>query len=143
MNVQLIVAQTLYGMAWRDGLDIMGAYANVIANRVRKSEQRSHWWGVGWIEVCRRPGQFHCWNPHSAMLHELQTVNEGNPRFREALMFAREAINGDLPDRTKGCDYIHPLTVQIASIMPEHLRQIIVPTPRFVMGRHKLYKLES
>jgi N-acetylmuramoyl-L-alanine amidase len=138
VNVELIVAKTLWGSARRDGLEAMAGIANVIGNRKKRSDLRSHWWGVGWVEICTKPGSFNCWKPESDIRLELENVTEVNPRFRECLMLARELIHGDLPDRTKGADYTHPVGGN--TIMPAHVTRA---KSSMQIGRHLFYRLES
>ena len=85
-----------------------------------------------------KPGVFWCWKPDSEMRVEVEQVTEANPRFRECLMITRELIHGDLPDRTKGADYAHP--VGSNTIIPTHVTR---QKPCLVIGRHLFYRLES
>ena len=101
MIPQDIVARTIYGAARHRGLACMAAVANCIANRYEKPSL----YGDGWIIVCTRPRAFDCWHPASDTRLAMERVTEDDPAFREALMLARETVNGDLPDRTHGCTH--------------------------------------
>lgn len=98
-----VVARTLWGEARGEGLRGMQAVANVIANRVANPR----WWGKDWISVCRKAYQFSCWNETDPNRQLLLNVDETDKRFAIAMRIARNAIDGRLPDLTKGSDHYY------------------------------------
>lgn len=127
-----VTARTIWAEASGEGMEGMAAVANVIANRVA----RPRWWGSGWSGVCLKKYQFSCWLPNDPVYKKVTTVTIGNPRFRDARILARAAIEGILPDRTKGAD--HYYADYIAT--PKWAQG---KTPTVVIGRHRFFKLEK
>lgn len=93
------VARTIWGEARGEGAVGMQAVANVIANRVKNPK----WWGHSWLEVCLKKYQFSCWLQSDPNYLKLKTVTrETDSAFAQARVLAAAAIEGSLPDITKG-----------------------------------------
>lgn len=93
-----VLARTLWGEARGEGELGMHAVANVVINRVAKPR----WWGRDVAAVCLYPFQFSCWDDGDPNLPKLRSVTSGDKQFMTALRIAADAVNGKLPDITKG-----------------------------------------
>lgn len=93
-----ILARTLWGEARGEGSIGMAAVANVIQNRV----ENLGWWGHDVVSVCLMPWQFSCWNAADPNRAKLLAVTDEDPQFVTALIIAKQALAGDLPDLTEG-----------------------------------------
>lgn len=109
MNIEHdTLSRTLWGEARGDGLDGMAAVASVILNRVH----RPGWWGNDIVSVCQKPWQFSCWDKNDPNREKLLKVGLNDPQFQDAVMLARDAIAGELRDRTHGATgYYAPAVV--------------------------------
>lgn len=96
-----IIARTAYGENRSGGIDGMQSVINVIFNRAKKSG----WWGNTPREVCLKPYQFSCWLPDDPNWPLITSIDETYPVFAEALALTQQAIDGGLPDITKGATY--------------------------------------
>jgi spore germination cell wall hydrolase CwlJ-like protein len=112
----------------------MQAVANVIMNRVRKSQaENGYWWGNGIIDVCQKPYQFSCWNKDDPNLPRLMKVDAQNLYFATAMRLARRTVYAQLEDITHGADHYHA-----DYVMPYWARY---ETPVATIGRHVFHKL--
>lgn len=93
-----ILARTLWGEARGEGSIGMAAVANVIMNRVRHPT----WWGHDAVSVCLTPWQFSSWNAADPNRAKLLAVTDEDPQFVTALIIAKQALAGRLPDITEG-----------------------------------------
>ena len=95
------LADTLWMEARGDGKDGMQAVANVICNRANNPR----WWGSSIAGVCLKPYQFSSWNPGSTQLPLVKEARgNGDASYAIALNLATLAVQGILPDMTKGSD---------------------------------------
>ena len=102
------LARTLWGMARGEPVRAMEAVAAVVMNRVRRARDRGGWWwGGDVVSVCRKPGQFACWNPDAPDRAALAAVTSADPAFAAGLRIARRAVAGLLPDPTQGATHCH------------------------------------
>lgn len=98
------LARTIWGEARGEPVEGQEAVANVVMNRVAKRRKS---WGLTVEAACRAPRQFSCWNPGGVNYPKLLKVDASNPGFSLCLDIARRAVNGDLPDRTRGSTHYH------------------------------------
>lgn len=128
-----ILARTLWGEARGEPVRGKEAMAAVVVNRVRRAQARGgYWWGGSIVEVCRRPGQFPCWdapNPHAAGCAAV-TVQDRN--FRACLRIARRAIAGVIDDPTAGATHYHA-----RGVVPPWTRGRV---PSAEIGNHLFYR---
>ncbi|WP_448204186.1 cell wall hydrolase [Azospirillum sp. sgz302134] len=102
------LARTLWGEARGEPVRAMEGVAAVVMNRVRRARERGGWWwGGDVVSVCRKPGQFACWDPDNADRAALLAVTPADPVFAIALRIARRANAGLLPDPTGGATHVH------------------------------------
>lgn len=89
----------------------MQSVANIIVNRARA---RSSLFGNGIIGVCKKKGQFSCWNPETGYTTDanirrnynaMKAVTLSDSNFQTAVEIAKKAVNGSLPDLTRGATY--------------------------------------
>lgn len=96
-----VFARTLWGEARGEGSSGMHAVACVIANRARDAD----WWGDTFRSVCLSHEQFSCWNLNDVNRNKMMLIHEGDTSYVLALTIATQAMNGVLPDVTKGAHY--------------------------------------
>ena len=109
------LSRTLWGEARDQGLDGMAAVASVVLNRVHIGG----WWGKDIFTVCRMPHQFSCWSPDDPNRVKLEKVTLADPQFQDAVMIARDAIAGELRDRTYGATlYYSPKSMNPPGSVP-------------------------
>ena len=125
-----IMSRTIWGEARGEPHIGMVAVAHVILNR---------WKGMKWYsgatiaETCRKPWQFSCWNENDPNLPKLLAVGVSDPRMRECIVIALEAIAGTSSDPTKHSTHYHasdivpPLWAATGTLTAE-------------IGRHLFYK---
>lgn len=121
------LARTLWAEARGEGRRGMEAVACVVMNRVH----RQTWWGRNVVEVCRKPGQFSCWNPGTRALERLQKVAREDPSFAQAISIAEQAIAPGWEDFTEDACHYHTV-----DILPNWAAG---QTPCFRLGRHVFY----
>lgn len=113
MSDENILARTIYGEARGEGLEGMEAVALVVMNRVKAQK-----WFTGYVlhegqkipsvaQTCLKRAQFSCWNKNDANYPVLQKITAEDPIFRECLIVAKRALNGQLTDFTNGALYYH------------------------------------
>jgi spore germination cell wall hydrolase CwlJ-like protein len=104
-----ILARTIFGEARGEPVRGKEAVAAVVMNRVRRAHTAggSYWWGSTVEEICRRPWQFSCWNPHDPNRTKIETVDPKNRVFQSCLRIARRALAGTLSDPTGGATHYH------------------------------------
>jgi len=108
MTPQEVLARTLWGEARGDGKDGMQAVANVVVNITEKPG----WWGHDISTVCLAPWQFSCWlNEPVGEKEKLLAVTEQDPQYQIALNLAQLAIDGILPDTTKGATSYYAISM--------------------------------
>ena len=128
------LARTLWGEARFEPVRGIEAVASVVLNRVAlAAEKGGWWWGDGIVPVCRKPGQFPCWNPDGAEYPRLLAVKAGEPVFDTCLRVARRAVAGVLPDATHGATHYHP-----ASALPLWARGEL---PTAEIGTNLFYRI--
>lgn len=112
MSPLQVFAKTLWGEARGQGVLGMEAVAWVIRNRVRADlggDGKPDWWGEGWIGVCLAPHQFSCWNMDDPNRPLLETVDDSQESFLQALHVASGVMLGLLYDPTNGATHYHTL----------------------------------
>jgi spore germination cell wall hydrolase CwlJ-like protein len=123
-----ILARTCWGEERSLGKEAMQAVANVVLNRVKAQR----WWGLTIIEVCKKPGQFDCWNPDDPNCEVLDKVTTDDPQFAIAMQIATDAVNGVLPDITNGAVAYYNTTIPVPYWARGHV-------PCFSIGNMVLY----
>lgn len=118
-----VLARTLWGEARGEDRQGREMVANVVMNRVNLDlghDGKPDWWGEGVVAVCLKPWQFSCWLPNDANRKKLMAVTEADSVFRECVEIARQAIAGNLPDRTGGAThYLNiPLVLKAGGKLP-------------------------
>lgn len=141
-----IVARTLWGEARRAGPIGMQAVASVIRNRSQAAARygknrggRAHpQFGDGSLRsACLAKFQFSCWNSGDPNLPQLLEDLDDDQHFDMTLDIAATAIEGTLPDSTKGAT--HYLTERFhASASPEHWSRRMQVT--VCIGQHVFLK---
>lgn len=128
-----VLARTIWGEARGEGERGMHAVANVVMNRV----SRPKWWGRDVAAVCLYPYQFSCWNDGDPNLPQLRSVTSADREFLIALRLAAEAVNGKLPDITKGATSYKTVRLPWPHAWgPERL-------PLVTVGHQAFYDLEA
>ncbi len=115
MNDLDIMARTLYGEARGESWEGKVAVAWTIINRVRSDlghDGKPDWWGEGIINVCKKSGQYSCWNKNDPNLPKLLSVTVKHPVFRECLAAAAAVLSDNAPDPTKGSTHYHTTAIR-------------------------------
>ena len=102
-----VLAQTIWGEARGEGKEGMEAVASVIINRADYPHEGQLWWGRTIEEVCKKPGQFECWNEGNPNRLLMESVTESDREFRMALEIARKAVARQLRDQTNGATHFY------------------------------------
>lgn len=102
------LARTLWGEARGETVRAMEALAALVVNRVRRARERGGWWwGGDVVAVCRKPGQFACWDAGVPERDGLLAVAPDDPAFAACQRIARRAVAGQLADPTGGATRVH------------------------------------
>lgn len=105
-----ILARTIWGEAHDETVRGKEAIASVILNRVARAKERGGWWwGEDVVSVCRKPGQFPCWDGNDGNRAKFRLATEGDQSFIMCLRIARRAVAGSLDDPTGGATHYHRL----------------------------------
>ena len=130
------LGRTIFGEARGEQADGKAGVANVVVNRVHFDEarirngQKLRFGGT--IEgVCKRPLQFSCWNANDPNLPRITAVTTANAKFVECLDIAKRAVEGTLPDNTKGSRHYHAISVSPSWAVGH--------TPVVTLGSHRFY----
>lgn len=127
------LARTIWAEARGEGERGMSAVANVVMNRCAAPK----WWGHDVRSVCLYPFQFSCWNDGDPNFPKLRSVTSADKDFMTALRIAADAVQGKLPDITKGATSYKTKTLPWPhSWGPERL-------PLITIGNHEFYDLEA
>jgi N-acetylmuramoyl-L-alanine amidase len=136
------LARTLWAEARGEGLTGMEAVACVIINRhIVSIQENGFWWSENKDEipdntieaVCRDPWQFSCWNKNDPNLDKLLSLTPDDRLFAVALKIAEDAIDGKIPDITRGAThYYNPKAVK----SPEWADG----KPLCIIGKHHFYR---
>lgn len=127
------LARTIWGEARGEGIPGMEAVASVILNRTANPS----WWGHDIVSVCLQPWQFSCWNDGDPNKQKLHSVSlRSDPDFSSATGIAMRAVNGELPDPTRGSDSYYALS------MPIPPKWATRSAFTFIIGRHAFYRLQ-
>jgi spore germination cell wall hydrolase CwlJ-like protein len=138
MNDVHILARTIYGEARGEyyrldgGLSSLIAIGNVVKNRLKQKS----WYGSSISEVCQKPYQFSCWNPHDPNLR-LITTTITDPLFDQCMVVAKMILEDRWPDLTKGCDHYHASTMEALPTWALHAKPVLK------IGRHLFYKMSK
>lgn len=133
-----ILARTLYGEARGEyprtdgGLAALIAVANVVCNR---ASERT-WYGTSVADVCLKPFQFSCWNkgdPNRALIESVKA--EQDALFNICCKVSENVINRIWPDLTAASNHYYATSM---STPPDWAKN---QTPRFILGRHRFFKL--
>lgn len=133
-----VLARTLWGEARGEGLAGMIAVAWSIRNRVGTdlhNDGLPDWWGEGYIEVCKKPYQFSCWNkgdPNQPFLSGARQIP-----FRELAqcrLAADQVIDGKVPDPTSGATHYY------ATTMPSAPKWAAGAKKTLTLGHHIFFK---
>lgn len=133
-----LLARTIYAEARGEysrldgGLSSLIAIGNVVLNRV----QQQTWYGKTVTEVCLKPWQFSCWNPHDPNQVLLSAPLTGKI-FETCQRVSKNLIEGRWPDITGGCDHYH------ASTLKTFPKWTLNAKPKYRIGRHIFYDLRS
>jgi N-acetylmuramoyl-L-alanine amidase len=100
-----VLARTLWGEARTESLRAKEALAALVVNRTRHAKTMGgrYWWGNSIEDICRRPGQFPCWDQPGRLL----AVTMEDRALRVAVRTARRAAAGFLADPTLGATHWH------------------------------------
>lgn len=130
-----IVARTIYGEARGEyysstgGLPALIAVANVIYNRFNQSGEKL-------IEnICIKPRQFSCWNLSDPNLEVLAQVTERDPIFKLCKQTAKQVLEGQWPDITKGANHYY------SSLLKKQPYWSVGQIPTIKIGHHIFLKL--
>ena len=124
------MSRTIWGEARGEPHIGIVAVAHVILNR---------WKGMKWYseatiaETCRKPKQFSCWNEGDPNLPKLLAADVSDPKMRECIVIALEAIAGTSSDPTKRSTHYHA-----SDITPPPWAATGVLTAE--IGRHLFYR---
>lgn len=100
-------ARVVWGEARSEGVNGMQGILNVILKRVA----HPGWWGDNILDVCLAKDQFDCMMPTDPNYEKLITVTNEDPQFKIALMLAKMAVAGTLPDITGGADSYYSIDI--------------------------------
>lgn len=103
------LARTVWGEARGETLEGMKAVTSVVVNRAQHGPEMR--FGEGIAGVCHQPRQFSCWNEDDPNRAKLLAVTAADDRFAQCLRIAELAVNGNLPDTTRGSLHYHTATV--------------------------------
>lgn len=135
-----VLARTIWGEARGESRAGREAVACVVMNRARialahwRRKRSRYWWGKTPSEICRKHAQFSCWLQSDPNRTRMLAVTAEDPVFAECLEIARQAIAGELPDRTNGAT--HYINARLAS--PKWARG---ETSTAVIDHHTFYRL--
>jgi N-acetylmuramoyl-L-alanine amidase len=133
-----ILARTIFGEARGEYYRVEGGLASLIAvaNVVKNRQRQKTWYGRTIGEVCLKPYQFSCWNPHDPN-QKLITAPILDPLFDVCLVVADNVIKDQWPDLTRGCDHYHASTL---SVLPSWA---LSAKPKLKIGHHLFYQLSK
>lgn len=94
-----VAALTAVGEADSQGVNGMQGVLNTAQNRALHPS----WWGEDLRSVCLDHDQYDCWM-EGPDRDRILAMSPAEPVYREALMLARLAVAGTLPDITGGAD---------------------------------------
>ncbi|AIK96408.1 cell wall hydrolase [Candidatus Odyssella acanthamoebae] len=136
MNEIQILARTIFGEARGEYHRVDGGLASLIAiaNVVKNRQKQQTWYGKTISEICQKPYQFSCWNPHDPN-QKLITTTITDPLFDICLKVADMVIKDHWPDLTRGCDHYH------ASTIVSFPTWSLTAKPKVKIGRHIFYDL--
>lgn len=137
-----VVARTIWGEARGEAREGRIAVGCCIRNRVNLdlwNDNKPDWWGEGYVEVCKKPWQFTCWqahdDAHAKNRARMLAATPGDPIFAECLEIAEDVILDRVDDPTGGAT---------------HYKTIVTPWPKpwgperepvAVIGRHHFFDL--
>lgn len=101
------LARTTWAEARSDGIAGMQAVCNVVMNRAT----HPGWWGRNPAGCCTAPYQFSCWNIGDPNRAKLLAVTTADPLFACGLALAQLALDGQLPDITRGADSYYATSI--------------------------------
>lgn len=132
-----ILARTIYGEARGEFNKVNGGLAALIAvgNVVKNRFEARTWFGKTISEVCQKPFQFSCWNPGDANAEKISQPFITDPVFAICQKIAKQVLNDELPDITKGSNHY------FASTMPLAPRWAKGQRPVFTLGNHIFYRI--
>jgi N-acetylmuramoyl-L-alanine amidase len=124
------MARTLWGEARGCGAAGMRHVASVILNRAAHPS----WWGKDVVSVCTQPNQFSCWNSNDPNHDKLLSVSDSDTSFVLAQVIAKTAVEGKLPDDTKGADSYYALSMKTPPVWAKTSKRT------YADGWHVFYK---
>ncbi len=99
-----ILARTIWGEARGEGRSGMEAVAAVVMNRFHTSA----WYSAATVAgVAMKKYQFSAWNQNDPNYDKLINVTANDPYFALALEIAKNAISGNLEDKTGGATHYY------------------------------------
>ena len=128
-----ILARTLYGEA--RGEPYLG---KMCVGWVVKNRAAAHFRGTTVADCCQSPAQFSCWNTSDPNYQLINSVNLGNPVYRECFRAALEALDATV-DPTHGATHYHTIAQpKWAKTWPPSWAQ--GHTPCATVGEHVFYR---
>jgi spore germination cell wall hydrolase CwlJ-like protein len=99
-----VAALTVWGEARGEPDAGKRAVAWVIRNRAASPG----WWGADVESVCRKPGQFSCWNEGDPNRDGIERLADRDPVYLCCLEIVREVMAADpVRDPTRGASHYH------------------------------------
>lgn len=98
-----ILARTIYGESKDKTLIGKEAIARVVLNRISKSINL----GKDIEEVCKKEGQFKCWDKKSDAYKKIIVLDETNEVFSLCKRVAMKAVSGIMKDFLYGATHYH------------------------------------
>lgn len=125
-----IVGRTIYGEGRGEPWEGLIGIGWTIRNRVLQPS----WWGTTWIDVCRKPYQYSCWNEGDPNRVKLQAATLQQAGYRRCYAAALLVYDGNVADPTGGATHYFAVG--------------LVPPPQWVaemdqtasIGRHLFFK---
>lgn len=110
-----IWARTNMGEARGESFEAAVGQAWTVKNRLQTDlwhDGRPDWWGSGIEGICRKPGQFSCWNLSDPNLRVILAATMVQPEYQRALGIVLLVHTGDLPDPTCGATHYHDTSIK-------------------------------
>lgn len=130
-----IMARTICGEARGEGRLGRIAVGWVIRNRAELDldgrPETPNWWGEGIEGVCKRPGQFSCWNEKDPNRPKILALTRKDFIYLECLDAALSVLSGEVLDPTRGSTHYHAAHV--------HPSWANAHKPATIVGNHLFY----
>ena len=126
-----VVAQT----AWAESREASSVVRYALVWTIRnRTDRHPRWQGMAFLDICRAPMQYACWDPGGRELRHLRQVSLDDRAFCACLVAAVEVMGGLVLDPTLGSTHYAALGTPAPPWAAGHAPAVVIGGWQFFSG---------